>query len=477
MSFREIRNFTEIMRALGYPRLISMENFRSPNFELVADILYWMVKLYDPETNISDRVEFENERVEFLTGIAALLANKARLKLNTKKLYASDGKAVQELLKIATLLYNASKTVSKKVSTEEESTPPPIKVQDVKFARGLASEITQSGAKLYDLLENESAERTERARALRFLDQAATSAEGSKDQVFVERKIREIIENTKQTVEDMTKECEELDADKKNLESKIVKKQEELERTEKRLKSLENVKPQFMEEAEKLEKELQRYYEIYMEKHRNLDYLEFELEKYRKFEEEQMQEQDRKLKKMRERLLKEEVDLMRGGNAAGSGSIINARDDYEEPPYNRRADAGPRGNGEKASESRNRHAQISGQMNRDSDRDSSDVSESNDDDRRYRNRRGVAESDDEELSVNEKVQQQQRRAGGGGGMRGNASNKVSNAGSTGRGGGLRGRDDDHGSDDFLDDDDDDEEEEGDEDDDGDEGEFSENDDF
>ena len=50
-------------------------------------------------------MEFEDQRVEFLTGIAALLANKARLKLNTKKLYASDGKAVQELLKLATLLY------------------------------------------------------------------------------------------------------------------------------------------------------------------------------------------------------------------------------------------------------------------------------------------------------------------------------------------------------------------------------------
>jgi hypothetical protein len=64
---RIVLDFTEIMRALGYPRLISvspmssvpqnlfdllkyylfrqMENFRSPNFELVADILYWMVKL------------------------------------------------------------------------------------------------------------------------------------------------------------------------------------------------------------------------------------------------------------------------------------------------------------------------------------------------------------------------------------------------------------------------------------------------
>lgn len=60
---------------------------------------------YDPDTTISDRVEFENERVDFLTGIASLMATKARLKLNTKKLYASDGRAVQELLKLATLLY------------------------------------------------------------------------------------------------------------------------------------------------------------------------------------------------------------------------------------------------------------------------------------------------------------------------------------------------------------------------------------
>jgi clusterin-associated protein 1 len=131
---------------------------------------------YDPETTISDRVEFENERVEFLTGIAGLLANKARLKLNTKKLYSSDGKAVQELLKLATLLYQASKTVSKKQSGEDESLPPPIKVQDVKLARSLASEITQSGAKLYDLMENENSERQERARALRFLDTVATTA-------------------------------------------------------------------------------------------------------------------------------------------------------------------------------------------------------------------------------------------------------------------------------------------------------------
>jgi clusterin-associated protein 1 len=31
------------MRALGYPRIISMENFKTPNFVLVADILFWLV--------------------------------------------------------------------------------------------------------------------------------------------------------------------------------------------------------------------------------------------------------------------------------------------------------------------------------------------------------------------------------------------------------------------------------------------------
>ncbi len=115
--------------------------------------------------------------------------------------------------------------------------PPPIKMQDVKTARQLASDITQSGAKLYDLLENEFVERTERARALRFLDQAASTsgtdsgkllffspshkciaiiltivqndlliinlyADGPREQAYIERSIRDIIESTKQSLED-----------------------------------------------------------------------------------------------------------------------------------------------------------------------------------------------------------------------------------------------------------------------------------
>jgi hypothetical protein len=84
-------------------RNFSAHLFASFLLSNVYNFIFFSVR-YDPETTLSDRVEFENERVEFLTEIAALMAAKARLKLNTKKLYASDGRAVQELLKLATIL-------------------------------------------------------------------------------------------------------------------------------------------------------------------------------------------------------------------------------------------------------------------------------------------------------------------------------------------------------------------------------------
>jgi hypothetical protein len=68
----------------------------------------------------------------------------------------------------------ATQSASKK--NFEDTVAPPIKMHDVKAARQLASDITQSGAKLYDLLENENTERQERAKALRFLDLAASAS-------------------------------------------------------------------------------------------------------------------------------------------------------------------------------------------------------------------------------------------------------------------------------------------------------------
>jgi clusterin-associated protein 1 len=59
MSYRELRNFCEIMRSLNYPRTISMENFRVANFKLTAEIIFWLVKRFAPKFKLSDNIEDE----------------------------------------------------------------------------------------------------------------------------------------------------------------------------------------------------------------------------------------------------------------------------------------------------------------------------------------------------------------------------------------------------------------------------------
>jgi clusterin-associated protein 1 len=83
-----------MLRSLNYSRIVSLENFSRPNFELVADLLYWLAQKYDPQSDISDDINEEKDRVEFMRGIVNLFAVKARIKLNPKKLYQADSEAV-----------------------------------------------------------------------------------------------------------------------------------------------------------------------------------------------------------------------------------------------------------------------------------------------------------------------------------------------------------------------------------------------
>uniref|UniRef100_K3WZQ5 Clusterin-associated protein 1 n=1 Tax=Globisporangium ultimum (strain ATCC 200006 / CBS 805.95 / DAOM BR144) TaxID=431595 RepID=K3WZQ5_GLOUD len=267
MSFRELRNLTEMMRALGYPRPISVENFRKPNFELVSDMLYWMVKKYDPSSSVTEEIDTEEDRIEFLTQVASEVLAKARIRLNPKKLYAADGFAVKELIKLARVLYKASRIdVLKLEANDDDDDDVSVKsllgsrVKDPKATRQLSSDITQSGAKLFDLLEAELDVRDARQHALRFLDAISNNSENSSEQKYLERSIKEILQQTQENVEMTERQCEELEAEEKALASKMKKAQTDLERSEKRLKSLQHVRPAFMDEYEKLEKELERQY-------------------------------------------------------------------------------------------------------------------------------------------------------------------------------------------------------------------------
>jgi clusterin-associated protein 1 len=95
------------MRALGYPRVVSMESFRTPNFELVADCLEFLVTRYDETAVVEGDISAEADRVRFLKNVNEVFAQKARARLNLKRLYSADGVAVKELLKIADVLRKA----------------------------------------------------------------------------------------------------------------------------------------------------------------------------------------------------------------------------------------------------------------------------------------------------------------------------------------------------------------------------------
>jgi hypothetical protein len=165
------------MKALGYPRLISLENFRTPNFELVADCLTWLVHRYKPRmrhssvpqalhvtdlqqqtlaaagsssnstqqawsmspntqpgavtyilvlvsrfhpgASLPEDIATEAQRVKLLTTTAELLLTKARMRLNIKRLYAADGSAVAELLKLAELLHKATRAAGSESNVSE----------------------------------------------------------------------------------------------------------------------------------------------------------------------------------------------------------------------------------------------------------------------------------------------------------------------------------------------------------------------
>ena len=75
MSYRELQKFCEMMRSLGYPRTISMENFREPNFKLVSEIIYWLALRLDRKADIPSDIEDEKARVEFIKSAGIFFYN------------------------------------------------------------------------------------------------------------------------------------------------------------------------------------------------------------------------------------------------------------------------------------------------------------------------------------------------------------------------------------------------------------------
>lgn len=64
-----------MLRALGYPNLVSVESFRNPNFPLVANLLVWLVKRFDPDTDLSHEIETIDGRVNLIRRAAEFMVS------------------------------------------------------------------------------------------------------------------------------------------------------------------------------------------------------------------------------------------------------------------------------------------------------------------------------------------------------------------------------------------------------------------
>ena len=325
-------------RRLTACRLRSFDSFRQPNFVLVADILYFLVQRYDPSLRLSQDIETENERVTFLKTIAEVMATKMRIKLNTKKLYGADGYAVKEMLKIASMLDLAIRKAREEDEATEAIQPLSTKIGDIRRCRQLATEITQQGAKLFQLLKKEETGREERQRVV-----------GSDLELeHVANEMRTQIATVSESVTTVERQIADIASDESNLEAKIEKKRADLERNQQRLKSLTTVRPAFMDEYEQIEIELREHYTEYLEKYRNMVYLEHQLDKHTAAEQQEAEEATRNLRRMQERLRQEEEQMMikargfggpsgpsgfgggmRGGSGGGGGRGLSDESDTD----------------------------------------------------------------------------------------------------------------------------------------------------
>ena len=316
-------DFAECMRALGYPRVVSMESFRTPNFELVADCLEFLVTRYDETAVVEGDISAEADRVRFLKNVNEVFAQKARARLNLKRLYSADGVAVKELLKIADVLRKAVLAAdddddddddddekAKKNAGDEKNAFTDF---DARATRELASAITDAGAATHDALRLEKEElREARLRA----------AGGTADVREMEKQVRERIASVAESVDGLERGLSDLAKDEKTLRGVLEKRRAELERGEKRLGSLKAARPAHADELDALNASLPSLYAQYLEKHRNLAYLEAALASRRADEEAAAAKRDDALRAMRGRLREEEMRVLRGEEDVG--------DDFED---------------------------------------------------------------------------------------------------------------------------------------------------
>ncbi|EDV34356.1 uncharacterized protein Dana_GF21268 [Drosophila ananassae] len=281
MSFKDVRDLGEQLKLLGFPRVFPLQALASPHgslasFHIVAELLQWLAGLMEPGASLPGGVESEEHRVLLVRSATEFFVTKAAIRLNPRKLYAAASVTAAELQKITRLLTAPGGQTETDHEDEEQRdqyrslNPVDIgdKMEDLRKARELATDLTQRGATLYDLLSKE------------LLNKEARTAQAQRplELLSVERTLKNAIQSNQLRLQSSKAQLEATRVELNALGSKLQRRKAELERTRQRLEALHRIRPAHMAEFEDCEKELQQLFQRYFLRLHVRDALRFQLE-------------------------------------------------------------------------------------------------------------------------------------------------------------------------------------------------------
>ncbi|OHS95450.1 clusterin associated protein [Tritrichomonas foetus] len=328
MTFREIKQFTEIVRTLGYPKAVGVDSFDTPNFGMMADLLHWLCSLFDPDIVILSDLSSESSRVEFIRSIVQQMAIKSGIRMNPRKLYGADRFAVREMLKVAAPIYKGvSATLAINQIQHENRDQGKADPPSAKKISQLSASVPKHSVELYDELDKELMIRAERMKILSTMPPLDA----------VEKNVLSAVDSAATRLDTLQKELERLSSDEAALQTKIKQRKHEYDRQSKRLMSVQTIRPAFMDEYEGLEQELAELFKVHFQHYRNIDYFSHELSLQEQKKKKILEQKEKELKKFRNKIRQNLVVSVI--NSVNNGGGVEANDDALFQPQNDNSDS------------------------------------------------------------------------------------------------------------------------------------------
>lgn len=232
----------ENLKILGYPKHLQVSTLYTTqgsleNFELVFDILRWLIDQYEPGAVILGGTESEVDRIVLARSCVEFFVIKAGLKLSALRLYAATASSATELMKVVRLLMK--RPVDELPEKEEHrfgrfgDSHVDDNIQTRMRGKELSTELTHLGASLFELLGREEQENQEKRNI-----QAGRQLEQSN----VERILSGVVTAANLKMNADKGKLEAALAEKQAIASKVDRKKADLERLKQRLDTLQKIR-------------------------------------------------------------------------------------------------------------------------------------------------------------------------------------------------------------------------------------------